>query len=50
MQIIISILLFIIGIAIMAVSFKAKKDLAYYIVLTVGIIPFFAAIYFIMPK
>ncbi|WP_166667268.1 DUF6095 family protein [Companilactobacillus nuruki] len=50
MQIILSILMFILGIAIMTVSFKAKKELVYYLVLTVGVIIFFVGIFIIFPK
>jgi len=50
MQIIISIISFIVGMAVMAVSFKFKKELTYYLVLSGGTILFFAGFYFIMPK
>ncbi|GEO59354.1 DUF6095 family protein [Companilactobacillus bobalius] len=50
MQIILSILLFIVGIAVMAVSFKAKKEVVYYALLAAGLVLFFAGIYFIFPK
>jgi len=50
MQIILSILMFIIGIAVMAVSFKAKRELIYYLLLSAGVIVFFAGIFVIFPK
>lgn len=50
MQIILSILLFIVGIAVMVVSFKAKKEVVYYALLAVGLILFFAGIHVIFPK
>ena len=50
MQIILSILMFIIGIAVMTVSFKAKEELAYYLTLSVGVVIFFAGIFVIFPK
>ncbi|WP_157051962.1 hypothetical protein [Companilactobacillus kimchiensis] len=50
MQIILSILMFIIGIAVMTISFKAKKELIYYLTLSAGVIFFFAGILVILPK
>ncbi|WP_420360960.1 DUF6095 family protein [Companilactobacillus halodurans] len=50
MQIILSIIMFILGIAIMSISFKAKKELIYYITLIIGVAVFFAGIYLIFPK
>ena len=50
MQIILAILMFIVGIAVMSVSFKAKKELVYYLTLSAGVIVFFAAIFVIFPK
>ena len=50
MQIILSILLFIVGIAVMAVSFKAKKELVYYLLLIAGLVLFFSGIHVIFPK
>ena len=50
MQIILAILMFIIGIAVMSVSFKAKRELIYYLTLSIGIVIFFAAIFVIFPK
>ncbi|HJF87034.1 hypothetical protein C5L30_000012 [Companilactobacillus farciminis] len=50
MQIILSILMFIIGIAIMTISFKAKKESVYYLTLSIGVAIFFAAIFVIFPK
>ncbi|MBL3531869.1 DUF6095 family protein [Companilactobacillus zhachilii] len=50
MQIILSILMFVVGIAVMTVSFKAKKELIYYLTLSIGIIIFFAGIFVIFPK
>ncbi|WP_157492464.1 MULTISPECIES: DUF6095 family protein [Companilactobacillus] len=50
MQIILSILMFIVGIAIMTVSFRAKRELIYYLTLSAGTIVFFAAIFVIFPK
>ena len=50
MQIILSILLFVIGIAVMTVSFKAKKELVYYLTLSAGVIVFFVGIFVIFPK
>ena len=50
MKIILSILMFIIGIAVMSVSFKAKRELIYYLTLSIGFVIFFAAIFVIFPK
>jgi hypothetical protein len=50
MQIILSILMFIIGIAVMTVSFKAKEELVYYLTLSVGVVIFFAGIFVIFSK
>ncbi|APU72228.1 hypothetical protein LCR01_04190 [Companilactobacillus crustorum] len=50
MQIFLSILMFILGIAIMTVSFKAKKELVYYLTLAVGVIIFFTGIFMVFPK
>lgn len=50
MQIILSILMFILGIAVMTVSFKAKKELVYYLTLSIGVVIFFAGIFMIFPK
>lgn len=50
MQIILSILMFVIGIAIMTISFKAKKEPVYYLTLAIGVAIFFAAIFVIFPK
>lgn len=50
MQIILSILMFIIGIAVMSMSFKAKKELVYYLTLSVGTLIFFVGIFLIFPK
>ena len=50
MQIIVALLMFIIGIAVMAISFKAKKELVYYLVLSVGTIIFYVGIFLIFPK
>ncbi|MFH5810676.1 DUF6095 family protein [Companilactobacillus sp. FL22-1] len=50
MNVIISILMFILGIAIISVSFKAKQELIYYLTLTIGVVIFFAAIFVIFPK
>jgi len=50
MQIILSVLMFIVGIAVMTVSFKAKRELIYYLCLVIGIVIFFAGIYLVMPK
>lgn len=50
MQIILSILMFIVGIAVMTVSFRAKRELIYYLTLSVGLVIFFAAISVIFPK
>ena len=50
MKIILSILMFIIGIAVMSVTFKAKRELIYYLTLSVGVLIFFIGIFLIFPK
>ena len=50
MSIVLAILMFIVGIAVMSFSFKAKKELTYYLTLSVGVVVFFAAIFVIFPK
>lgn len=50
MQIILSILTFIIGIAVMSMSFKAKKELVYYLILSGGTLIFFLGFFLAFPK
>ncbi|WP_164505077.1 hypothetical protein [Companilactobacillus hulinensis] len=50
MNIFLTILVFIIGIAISAISFKAKKELIYYSLLSVGIAVIFYGVFLAMPK
>jgi len=50
MRIVLAILMFIAGIAIMSFSFKSKKESMYYLTLSAGVIVFFAAIFVIFPK
>ncbi|WP_442892132.1 DUF6095 family protein [Companilactobacillus sp. HBUAS59699] len=50
MQVFFAILVFIIGIAIATVSFKAKKESVYYLLLSIGTAIFFLGIFIIFPK
>ncbi|MFC6322544.1 hypothetical protein [Companilactobacillus baiquanensis] len=43
-------LTFIVGIAIATVSFKAKKESLYYLLLSTGTMMFFLGIYMAVPK
>ncbi|KRK78926.1 hypothetical protein FD03_GL001285 [Companilactobacillus nodensis DSM 19682 = JCM 14932 = NBRC 107160] len=50
MQVFFAILVFIIGIAVATISFKAKKESIYYLLLSVGTAVFFFGIFLIFPK
>ncbi|USQ68955.1 DUF6095 family protein [Companilactobacillus allii] len=50
MHIFLTILTFIIGIAISAISFKAKKESIYYLLLSVGVIIIFFGVFLAVPK
>ncbi|WP_164508303.1 hypothetical protein [Companilactobacillus kedongensis] len=43
-------LTFIVGIAIATVSFKAKKESLYYLLLSTGTMMFFLGIYMVIPQ
>ncbi len=50
MQIFFAILVFIIGITVATISFKAKKESVYYLMLSIGTAIFFLGIFIIFPK